>query len=223
MGETMSETDSFIEEVTEEVQREKLFGYIKRYGWIVAVFILLLVGGTAFNEYRKSQAAKSAQDRGDRLMTALEIEDEAERNAALESLGSSSDAGIVEVLLAANEPSQKTSESLRDLASDSDVPQRFRDLAQLKLVALSPEMDLNERLTLLEPLAAPGATFQSVALEYLIAAYLEFGETDKAIELLTAQVENEFTSPAQAQRMTEILVALGVEPDLATGQSDDNQ
>ena len=38
----MSDTDSFIDEVTEEVKRDRLFAMMKRYGWIAVVIVLLL-------------------------------------------------------------------------------------------------------------------------------------------------------------------------------------
>ena len=41
----MSDSDSFIDEVTEEVRRDRLFGYFRRYGWIAAVVIVVVVGG----------------------------------------------------------------------------------------------------------------------------------------------------------------------------------
>ena len=56
----MSETDSFIEEVTEEVRRDRLFALFRRYGWIVLVLIVLVVGGAAWNEYRKAQDRAAA-------------------------------------------------------------------------------------------------------------------------------------------------------------------
>jgi len=49
----MSDTDSFIDEVTEEVRRDQLYGYLRKYGWIAAVVILAIVCGAAWNEYRK--------------------------------------------------------------------------------------------------------------------------------------------------------------------------
>ena len=53
----MSDTDSFIEEVSEEVRRDRLFKLMKRYGWIAILAVLLLVGGAAFNEVRKARQA----------------------------------------------------------------------------------------------------------------------------------------------------------------------
>ena len=67
----MSDSESFINEVTEEVRREKLFGYLRRYGWIGVAAVLLLVGGAAWNEYRNAQERDAAQAIGDALTTVL--------------------------------------------------------------------------------------------------------------------------------------------------------
>ena len=41
----MSNPDSFIDEVTEEVRRDRLFAIFRKYGWIGAVLVALIVGG----------------------------------------------------------------------------------------------------------------------------------------------------------------------------------
>ncbi len=41
----MSETDSFLNEVADEVRRDRLFRTMRRYGWIGGAAILLIVGG----------------------------------------------------------------------------------------------------------------------------------------------------------------------------------
>ena len=43
----MSETDSFIDEVNEEVRRDRLYAALRRYGWIAIVAVLAIVGGAA--------------------------------------------------------------------------------------------------------------------------------------------------------------------------------
>ena len=68
----MSNTDSFIEEVTEEVKRDRLFKLIKKWWWAAALLVLLLVGGAAFNEWRKAQERQVAQDFGDALLSSLD-------------------------------------------------------------------------------------------------------------------------------------------------------
>ncbi len=51
----MSDTDSFIDEVSEEVRRDRLYATFRRYGWIAILAVLLLVAGATWNEWRKGQ------------------------------------------------------------------------------------------------------------------------------------------------------------------------
>ena len=46
----MSNPESFIDEVTEEVRRDKLFAIFKKYGWIGGALIALTVGGARGQE-----------------------------------------------------------------------------------------------------------------------------------------------------------------------------
>ena len=73
----MSETESFIEEVTEEVRRDKLFALYRRYGWIAFLLVVLIVGGAAYREWRIHTEAQAAQAFGDAIMTALDGKDAA--------------------------------------------------------------------------------------------------------------------------------------------------
>ena len=57
----MSETDSFIDEVSEEVRKDKLYATMRKYGWLAVVIVLTLVGGTAFREYKIASANTVAQ------------------------------------------------------------------------------------------------------------------------------------------------------------------
>ncbi len=98
----VSNTDSFIDEVTEEVRREKLYGYLRRYGWIAVAAVLLLVGGAAFNEYRNAQERAAAEAAGDALLDALEETDPSARATAFESVTSEGPAGAISALLEAS-------------------------------------------------------------------------------------------------------------------------
>ena len=44
----MSDTDSFIDEVSEEVRRDRLFVLMRKWGWIPILLVVLLVGGATF-------------------------------------------------------------------------------------------------------------------------------------------------------------------------------
>ena len=56
LGAVMSNTDSFIEEVTDEVRRDKLYAALRKYGWIGILAVAAIVGGAAYSEYNKAQA-----------------------------------------------------------------------------------------------------------------------------------------------------------------------
>ncbi len=88
----MSDSDSFIEEVTEEVRRDQLYKYVRKYGWIAVVLVIGAVGTTGFLEWQKVQSASQAQARGDQIAAALEGDDATARADALADL--SADAGL---------------------------------------------------------------------------------------------------------------------------------
>ncbi|MEL6682750.1 MAG: tetratricopeptide repeat protein, partial [Pseudomonadota bacterium] len=167
----MSNSDSFINEVTEEVRREKLFGYLRRYGWIGVVCVLALVGGAAWVEYRKAQNRNMAQATGDALLTALEANDPATRAAAIAEVEAQGSAAAVTALLTAATQEEAgeietAAATLNALATNSDVPEMYRDLAAFK-AAMLPIEDKEARLSALEFLSQPGQPFRLLSLEQL--------------------------------------------------------
>src|SRR6056297_1640441 len=122
----MSESDSFIEEVSEEVRRDRLYGYLRRYGWIGVLAVLLIVGGAAVNEWRKARAEAQAEALGDALLTALETEEAETRQSALAGVAAEGQAeNLVALLLAADrlaaDDPAAAAEALRPVAQDPDV------------------------------------------------------------------------------------------------------
>ena len=79
----MSNTDSFIDEVSEEVRRDRLFSILRRYGWIAILAVVLLVAAAGYVEWRRSAAQAEAQAFGDAIVTALDAETPEARRAAL--------------------------------------------------------------------------------------------------------------------------------------------
>ena len=211
----MSNTDSFIDEVTQEVRRDRLFGYFRRYGWIPAVVIIALVGGTAYNEWSKAQVAQVAQARGDALLDALELEDEAERAAAFSALAREDEDALVAKFLAAGVETEQAVDLLRSVADDGRQPQYIRDLARLKMASTEGLLTLDEAAAILAELSEPGGVYRNVATELLVAVELQRGDTAAALALLQAHVQDAEASSEQIQRMGELIEALGAIPELA--------
>lgn len=210
----MSDTDSFIDEVTEEVRRDRLFGYFRRYGWIPAVIILALVGGTAYSEWSKSVVAQAAQVRGDALLDALDVQDKPESISALSSIVAQEDTDVVASFLLAGLDQSLASELLTVIAENMDQPKYIRDLARLKLAATPDAASKDEAVSILTDLSAPGGLYRNAATEILVALELQRGNRDVALELLQSHVQDAGATRAQVQRMGELIVALGAIPDL---------
>ena len=216
----MSDTDSFIEEVSEEVRRDALFGYFRRYGWIAITAVVLLVGGAAYNEYSKAQTAAAAQARGDAILTALQAEAGATRAEILGKIDT--DAGtapVVGMLLAGEsltaEDKAAAITALKAIVDDGSQTQIYRDLASLKLAILNTgETDPADRIAMLTPLAVPGAAFRVLAEEQIALAEIEKGDIDAAVTRLRALLEDAESTQGLRVRAQQLIVALGkdVEP-----------
>ena len=210
----MSDTDSFIDEVTEEVRRDRLFGYFRRYGWIPAVIILALVGGTAYSEWSKSVVAQAAQVRGDALLDALDVQGKPESISALSSIVAQEDGDVVASFLVAGLDQSLASELLTAIAENMEQPKYIRDLALLKLAATLDAASKDEAVSILTDLSAPGGLYRNAATEILVALELQRGNRDVALSLLQSHVQDSGATQAQVQRMGELIVALGAIPDL---------
>jgi hypothetical protein len=211
----MSDTDSFIDEVTEEVRRDRLFGYFRRYGWIAAVVILGLVGSTAYNEWSKSAAAQVAQARGDALLDALDMEDDAASIAVLSAIATQEGGDVVASFLAAGSDQNQAANLLGAIAENTDQPEYIRDLARLKLVTTPDSVSQEEAVLILTDLSAAGGLYRNAATEMLVAFELERGNVDAAVTLLQAHIQDAQATQEQIQRMGELIVALGATPELA--------
>ena len=213
MGAKVSNSDSFIEEVTEEVRREKLFGYLRRYGWIGVVCVLLLVGSAAWVEYRNAQARAAAEATGDALFAALSTEDVAARADAIAGVEVAGATAALTALLTAatQQEADDTAAAAATLASVStnpDAPALYRDLAAFK-AAMLPTDDTAARMTALEQLARPGQPYRLLALEQIAYLQLDAGDTPAAIATLRQVEEDAAVSRGLRERVQTLMVALG--------------
>ena len=214
----MSNPDSFIDEVTEEVRRDKLFAFFRRYGWIGVVLVLLIVAGAAFSEWQKARHAAVARAFGDALLVAVETADPAARQAALVAVVPTGQNVIVQqFLIAANAVEQKdkpaAAAALTALAADASLPQSYRDLATLKLVLLAgADMPAADRIAKLQDVATPGRPFRPFALEQVAMVEVETGDTEAAIGHLRAVLQEPLDSQALQSRVSQVMVALGADP-----------
>ncbi len=223
----MSESDSFIEEVTEEVRRDRLFAIFRKYGWIGVVIVAAIVGGAAWTEWQKARAQSAARAFGDAVLAALDSDDPAARVATLESISAAGaggdEAGRRAILefLAADEALRGgdrdgATERLKTLAENPALPVSYRHLAELKSVILAgAAMDPAARDAALAALAAPGAPFRPLAMEQQALALVEAGKNEEALALLRQTLQEPDATAGLRRRVTQLIVVLGGDPEAA--------
>ncbi|SFE95547.1 hypothetical protein SAMN04488523_11337 [Sulfitobacter brevis] len=217
----MSNSDSFIDEVNEEVRRDRFYAFLRRYGWIAIVAVLVLVGGAAFVEYRKAQDRATAEALGDAMLAAISNDDSAARATALANVTPSTPASesVLKLMTAAEqvEAGDKDAavQTLDALAVNPEVPMIYRQLAQFKALALQgKETPASERRQALEAMAAPGNPLRLLASEQMALIDIETGDTEAAMSRYQAILSDaEATSDLQ-QRALQVIVALGGEPEM---------
>ncbi|GGH26523.1 hypothetical protein SAMN05444007_10364 [Cribrihabitans marinus] len=222
----MSDSDSFIDEVTEEVRRDRLFLLLRRWGWIGALLIVAVVGGAAWKEYRKAQEAARSQALGDGIIAALAADDAAARAEALEQLSADSTGGqaVLRMMTAgALTEAGRTDAAvaaLQAVAGDGELPQVYRQIAGFKALTLQGDtLPVADRRLQFEALTAPGAPLRLLAEEQLALIDIEEGETDAAISRLRAMVQDAEAGPDLQQRATQLIVALGGSLETQPGQN----
>lgn len=198
----MSQNDSFIDEVSDELRRDRLYATFRRWAWLGAVLVALIVGGAAWNEWRKARDAAAAQARGEAILAA-----EGE-GGALAALAAADAAGGVPALLSGD------AEALAALASDPGADPAYRDLAQLRL-AVDPDAPLAEedRLSRLAAIAAPGAPYRVLAEEQIALIEARAGRTEDAAARLAALLEDPEAGAGLRRRAEQLVIALGGAPE----------
>jgi hypothetical protein len=207
-----SNPDSFIEEVTEAVRRDRLFAAFRKYGWIGILVILLIVGWSAWLQYAQHRHNTKAQAFGDKVLAALAITDAPGRREALDRISpADSDQKVMLDLLTASTAAD--ADKLAAIYADTKLPVVYRHLAEFRRLLLVTDLSPDERAKGLEELTAPGAPFRLLAEEQLALIDIAKGDTDKAVERLKSIADDNEAGGALRRRAQQLIVAVGGTPD----------
>ena len=212
----MSESDSFIHEVSEEVRKDRLMRFLRQWGWLIGAGILLVVGGAAYNEWSKHADAEAARRAGDALRAALVEQDPATRAGKLEALAEAEPSTATLARLAEAGALLETGDRegaaavLAAIGEGGATAPLYRDLAALqRVMILGPDMDLTERQATIQTLAADGAPFRLMALEQRALLNLEADDTAAAIVDLETILADPATPEQLMARARQLVIAAG--------------
>tara|TARA_B110000003_G_scaffold114454_1_gene117081 strand:- start:1609 stop:2256 length:648 start_codon:yes stop_codon:yes gene_type:complete len=214
----LSNNESFIQEVSEEVRRDRLYRILKKWGWIGIAVIVALVGGASFNEWNKDSKMNSARNLGDRVLSAVSNKDPIELKE-IETSNISQDIFIKNllsaILLSDNklDASKKALEEIRDLPS---ITKTYRELNAFKLGLLLLKEDnltSDERFGVFEEFVEPGSPFRLLAKEQQALLLIEQGKLELAIKALSEISVDSETTASLKRRVTQLRISLGGDPN----------
>ncbi len=214
----MSQSDSFFNEVSEEVRRESLRQGLNRYGWIILLLVIVAIGSAIVIEWRKHSETQAAQAAGDALRAAYLESDPAKRAEALGTVATAEpEAAAVARLAEAGSQIEAgdtaaAAATLATLADAPDTPELYRGLASLlRVMALGDAMDPAEREATLETLANGDSPFQPLALEQRAVARLAKGDKPGALADLDAILASPVAPEQLSNRARQLILAAGGE------------
>lgn len=213
----MSDTDSFIEEVSEEVRRDRLFKLMRKWGWIPVLLVLIIVGGAAYNEWSKATARSNAQNLGTEILSAIQLPEVADRTAAYGTIEVEGDNTVLLALLEASDALEegdnaRAISTLRNVAGDVALSNSYRHLAELKLIMLeADDLSTDDRMARLEAIATPGAPYRLLAEEQMAISEISSGNTDAALSRLQGIIADGEVTAGLRRRVSQLIVALGGE------------
>ena len=217
----MSDTDSFLQEVSEELRRDRLYRNMRKYGWIAILVVIVIVGAATYREYLKSQAETKAELFGTSIIDALNEKNAADRISQLQKINAPGEnaKAVVAMLLSAeligNETASLEMSSLSDAIEGSSVDTHYRDLLNFKILLKSSEiMNLDERMKAFKALSKPGNPFRLLAEEQMALIELELGNTENAIEKISQILLDAELTTGLRNRATQMMIALGKDPEL---------
>ena len=206
----MSETDSFIQEVTEEVRRDQMFALWKKWGPFVIGGVVLVVAAAAAWTWMQQQQRAAAEARGSAFIAA--DPDATEELTALPDQVDGPGRVIAEMVAAAAlakaGDAEAAGQRYAEIAGRAGLAPEYADFAQLQAIRLGAV----EPGAALDALIFEDRPYRLLALELRAALRLEAGETEAAHADLNAILADPAATGALRRRAFAVLTASGGEP-----------
>ena len=214
--------ETFLREVDENLRRDQMQDFAKRYGaWIVGGVLLFLAAIAGWIYWQDQQRAQAEADTEvlSQVMTDIGTGNAGTAPQRLQGLeDSSSDAvraaaKLSQAVVALDKSDRAAAiAQYNDIIADDGLPQPYRDLATVRVTALEfDRMQPQAVIARLEPLAKPGSPWFGSAGEMTAMAMLKANRTSEAGRLFAALAADEQVPDTIRSRAVQIAGTLGVD------------
>ena len=208
----MSENESFIDEVTEEVRRDKLYLFLKKYGWIGGLAVLLIVLSSVIVEIQSTARIAEAEKNGDFLadiLQKIEKGEEIDFDRSTEFFEEGSLVSLlIETMLAEKSFDYEGAKVAYTAILDNEkIPSSFKDFAKFKLLLLLKN-DPQRAEQLLDELITPNNSFRILALEQKVFKNIRENKWQDAQTNLDLLKSDPSTTQAFQSRLGQIQKAI---------------
>ena len=214
----MSNNESFMQEVSEEVRKDRFYRILKKWGWVGIALIVALVGGASFNEWNKESKINSARNLGDRVLAAIASKDVIDLKE-IEIKNVSQDIfikNLMSAILFSDDKLDASKKALEEIGGIPGITKTYKDLNAFKLGLLllkSGNLTDEERFGVFEALVEPGSPFRSLAKEQQALILIEQGKIELAIKTLVEIMDDSETTDTLRRRVTQLRISLGSDPN----------
>ena len=214
--------ETFLREVDENLRRDQMRDFLKAYGsWLIAAVILFLAASGGLIWWRQHQAERSAAkvEEFAGLFKDIAAGNTAQVPQKLDQLSESGSKGVrasamfARAALAIQQGDIKTAiATYKSAAADSGLPRPYRDAALVRQTALEfDQLQPQELITRLEPLAKPGEPWFGSAGEMTALALAKQSKRQEAGQLFAAIAKDETVPSSIRERATQLAASFGVD------------
>ena len=214
--------ETFYREVDEELRRDQMAGFWKRYGrWLIAGVVLLLAALAGFLYWQQQKEVK-AGEQGEALVAAFEdaqARKTKEATAKLDPLVQEGTPGYRAAALvtkadmaieAGNDAAAAA--AFGQIAGDEDLPEAYRNMALIRQTTIEydrlPPAAVVQRLG---GLAKPGNPWFGSAGELVAIAHLRQGKPELAAPIFAAMAKDQNVPRSIRSRAMQMAGSLGVD------------
>lgn len=226
MAEPPDYNETFLREVDENLRRDQLRDFGKRYGgWVAAAVVLFLIASGGFIWWQQHKVVRS-QHQVEQIAEIFKNIGAGDTTNAPRQLDDLSDSGSkavratamftrAAVALQQNDVKLATAK-YREIAGDSSLPQPYRDAALLRQTAIEfDSLQPQEVISRLQPLAKPGSPWFGTAGEMTALALIKQGQSAQAAQLFATLAKDRTVPDAIRARSVQIASSLGVDVSAA--------